>query len=413
MKALLLILLVCLACVTQARRITVKEDVSLKNAVQNAIAGDTIMVSAGRYKPGNLIIRVPLVLTGVNQPVLDGEGRFEVITVQTPGVTIRGFRIVHTGVSSIEDFAAIKVIAGHHVTIDNNLIEEAFFGIHLSNTDSARISNNIISHTEQPEESRVGNGIHLWKCQGAVITRNQITGHRDGIYFEFVTGSRVESNFSHHNLRYGLHFMFSHQDTYLNNRFESNGAGVAVMYTHHVTMIGNSFIRNWGPSAYGLLLKEIRDSEVSQNIFESNTMAIYMEGSSRITLSGNEFRTNGYAVRLQASCDDNHFARNNFKGNTFDLATNGSLVMNKLDHNYWDRYEGYDLNHDGIGDIAYHPANLFTLISERIPAAMVLWRSFTVYLMDRAEKAIPSLIPAGLQDTAPMMKSYDRLASTR
>ena len=35
-----------------------------------------------------------------------------------------------------------------------------------------------------------------------------------------------------------------------------NGAGVAVMYTHDVSMIGNTFSENSGSASYGLLLKD-------------------------------------------------------------------------------------------------------------------------------------------------------------
>ena len=68
------------------------------------------------------------------------------------------------------------------------------------------------------------------------ITGNRITGHRDGIYFEFVTHSLIRDNYSFQNVRYGLHFMFSNNDRYEGNTFRDNGAGVAVMYSNHIDM---------------------------------------------------------------------------------------------------------------------------------------------------------------------------------
>ena len=191
----------------------------------------------------------------------------------------------------------------------------------------------------------------MWKCEHITINNNTIKGHRDGIYFEFVTNSLITNNYSSGNLRYGLHFMFSHNDEYRNNTFINNGAGVAVMYTKGVKMIDNTFEHNWGSSSYGLLLKDIRDSFVTGNKFLKNSVGIYMEGSSRIEFKENTFNENGYAIKLQASCDDNNFLRNNFSANTFDIVSNGDLVLNKINSNYWDRYEGYDLNHDEIGDV--------------------------------------------------------------
>src|SRR5690606_1120057 len=230
---------------------------------------------------------------------------------------------------------------------------------------------------------------------------------RDGIYFEFVTNSLIVNNHSEGNIRYGLHFMFSHDDEYRNNAFVNNGAGVSVMYTKGVRMIDNTFSRNWGASSYGLLLKDIRDSFVTGNKFIENSTAIFMEGSSRIRFERNAFHRNGYAVRLQASCDDNVFSENNFSGNTFDIATNGKLVLNTVDGNYWDRYEGYDLDSDGNGDVPYRPVSMYSMVVERMPAAVLLWRSFLVFLIDRAEKAIPAITPENLIDNQPSMKPYD------
>ena len=137
------------------------------------------------------------------------------------------------------------------------------------------------------------------------------------------------------------------------NIFRNNGAGVSVMFTHGVKMLNNRFEDNWGDGSFGLLLKEISDSYISGNKFSNNTAGIYMEGASRIQIEGNLFQRNGWAMKIQASCMDVHVTRNNFLSNTFDIATNGVLVLNSFNHNYWDKYEGYDLNKDHVGDIAF------------------------------------------------------------
>ena len=133
-----------------------------------------------------------------------------------------------------------------------------------------------------------------------------------------------------------------------------------------------------------------------------------MEGTSRTKFEKNDFAKNGYAIRLQASCDENIFSENNFSANTFDFTTNGTMVLNTIDNNYWDRYQGYDLDKNGTGDVPYRPVNMYSMIVERIPAAVLLWRSFLVLLMDRAEKVIPVVTPENLKDNAPSMKPYDR-----
>ncbi len=379
---------------------------SIKSAIAAAEQGDTIEVFPGIYREGNIIIQKQIYLTGKNYPVLDGQSKYELLTIAAKHVTIEGFRIINSGRSSIEDLAGIKCLDAHHVTIRNNILDHTFFGIHLSNTNYSLISNNRL-HTQAANEYELGNGIHLWKCNHARITGNSISGHRDGIYFEFVTQSLIINNNSNKNMRYGLHFMFSNDDRYEYNTISNNGAGVAVMYSSHVTMLHNHFTQNWGASSYGLLLKDMRDSKVQFNEFTGNTSGIYMEGTSRILFEKNIFRANGWAIKLQASCDGNTFINNNFLSNTFDISTNGELVLNTIDNNYWDKYKGYDLDRDHVGDIPYFPVNIFTMVVDRVPAAMMLWRSFLVLLLDNAEKIVPAITPKNLKDHQPAMKPYD------
>lgn len=380
---------------------------SLKTAISNANAGDTIFVRSGHYKEGNVLITKSLVIIGEGSPIFDGEGKHEILTIRANDVTISGLKLINTGRGSINDIAAIKVSDSRRVRITGNILSKSFFGIHFSNTTDSWIINNQLQSFATGEHE-IGNGIHLWKCHNISIDNNTIEGHRDGIYFEFVTNSFITNNRSEKNLRYGLHFMFSHNDEYRNNSFINNGAGVAVMYTKNVKMYDNIFEHNWGGASYGLLLKDISDSEVINNTFLRNTIGIHLEGVSRTVFDKNNFRENGYAIRLQASSDENVFSQNNFFSNTFDVATNGTMVLNTIDGNYWDKYQGYDLNKDGVGDIPFRPVNIFAMIVERIPSAVLLWRSFLVLLLDRAEKVIPVATPENLKDNAPSMKPYDR-----
>lgn len=407
MKHLLTLAIVLTGFTGFASHITVSPGgTSLKKAVEMSKAGDTILVKQGTYREGNIVITKSITIIGQNFPVLDGDHKVEIFTVHANHVAISGLKFINTGIASINDLAAIKVLDSKNIRITNNRFENTFFGIHFSNSSESWIENNQLQ-SHAVAEHQIGNGIHLWKCHHVTIHNNIIKGHRDGIYLEFVTNSLITQNHSEGNIRYGLHFMFSHNNEYRKNKFVNNGAGVAVMYTTGVKMIDNTFDHNWGSASYGLLLKDIRDSYVSGNVFNENSTGIFMEGSSRIQFKENSFSRNGYAIKLQASCDDNTFTRNNFTANTFDLATNGSLVLNNVTGNYWDRYEGYDLNKDRIGDVPYHPVSMYSMIVEQMPAAVLLWRSFLVLLVDKAEKAIPAMTPENLKDELPSMNPYD------
>ena len=233
-------------------------------------------------------------------------------------------------------------------------------------------------------------------------------GHRDGIYFEFAKNCIIKNNYCEKNFRYGLHFMFSNDDVYTNNTFTNNGTGVAVMYSHGVHMFQNKFLNNWGDASYGLLLKDITNSIITGNTFSNNTIGINMDGSNRIYLEKNDFLKNGYALKIMANCQQDTFIHNNYSGNTFDVGTNGTLNNNTFAFNYWDKYEGYDLDKNKVGDVPYNPVSLYSVIIEKMPYAVILLRSFTVDMLDRAEKVIPSLVPETILDKSPEMVMIKR-----
>src|SRR5262245_58399743 len=389
-----------------ARKIVVGSNqsiTSLKKAVSIANDGDTILLNAGVYREGNIAITKSLSIIGIGNPVLDGESKYEILTVSGKDITISGITFRSSGYSALNDYASIKIIDASHITIEYNTIVNAYFAIHVSNTSYAVIRHNTIVGSPKSEQL-TGNGIHLWKSNHALIDGNHVQGHRDGIYFEFVSFSTVQNNLSENNIRYGIHFMFSNDDVYFNNTFRKNGAGVAVMYSKRVNMEWNHFENNWGASAYGILLKDISDSYIQHNTFFKNTTGLHLEGTSRMEIRQNLFKENGWAIKVQASCEDNNFHHNNFMGNSFDVGTNGTMVLNTFSNNYWDKYEGYDMNKDGVGDVAYHPVSMYSMIVEENPNSLILLRSFMVNLLDKAEKAIPTLTPENLVDEKPMLK---------
>jgi nitrous oxidase accessory protein len=377
--------------------------VSLQQTIDKTPAGDTIVLNGGRWEANNLTINKQLTLLGQNWPVIDGKHKYEMLDIIAPGVKIIGLVFENSGTSSYNDIAALRVKNTSNATIQNCRFVNNYFGIYIQRSTNVKIIGNVVQSNAMSEIVNA-NGIHCWKSDSLQIIGNTISGHRDGIYFEFVTNSLIKGNNSFGNVRYGLHFMFSHNDAYINNNFSSNGSGVAVMYTKHVKMLYNKFDNNWGNAAYAILMKDISDSYVEGNEFVKNTTGIFMEGSSRLKLYHNRFEQNGWAIRIQASCDDNVFSANDFIANSFDVATNGSLVLNKFESNYWDKYEGYDLNRDGTGDVPYRPISLFSMIIERNNASMMLYHSPIAALLDKAEQLIPSITPESFKDETPRMK---------
>jgi nitrous oxidase accessory protein len=375
---------------------------TIKSALAASKIGDTIFINKGVYKEGNLVVDKAVTLIGRNNPVLDGEFEHEVLSIKSDHVTVKGLTIQNSGRAVMSDPGGIKIYDANYVTIEGNTLLNNYFGVYLQYVKHCVVKNNLII-ASQHEENKSGNGIHAWKSDSIQIIGNLIKGHRDGIYFEFVKYSIVWRNRAHHNLRYGLHFMTSPNNAYISNVFRNNGAGVAVMFTREVVMINNTFEDNRGDATYGVLFKELSDCYLSGNKFIRNTTGIFLDGTSRMLMEKNLFKENGWAMRLQANCIDNRIENNSFLGNTFDVTTNGTLTLNTFDKNYWDKYEGYDLNKDKIGDVPYHPLSLYAVIIEKNPPAMLLFRSFMIGLLDKSEKILPSLTPENFVDKRPRM----------
>ena len=376
---------------------------TITEALEAADNGDRIRVLSGSYREGTITIDRSVELVGEGWPILDGENEHSILIVTADSVQIRGFVLRDSGFSHVRDYAAITVEETRGCRIENNRLEENFFGIFLARARDCLVRGNEI-HASATREATSGNGIHLWDVDRVQVEDNRITGHRDGIYLEFAKSAVIRGNVSEDNLRYGLHFMFSDESFYVNNIFRRNGAGVAVMYSREVIMSRNQFVDNWGSSAYGLLLKEVQDSLIEENLFRGNTIAVHSEGSDRLTFRMNQMERNGWAVKILSNSQDNLFTSNNFVDNTFDVITNSRRNPNTFDGNYWSQYRGYDLDGDGRGDLAHRPVRLFSFIVETKPVALILLRSFFVEILEVAERVLPVLTPEALADENPLMK---------
>jgi len=375
---------------------------SVGAAVAAARPYDTVVVEAGIYRGETVVVDRPLTLLGRPGAVLDGEGRRGLVVIEADSVAVLGLTLRNTGITFVDDRAALRVEKSRFCHIEGNVVEDAFFGIYLANAGDCLVKDNVLV-THADRETQAGNGIHLWYSTRITLQGNRIRGHRDGIYFEFVEDSRVQGNLSEDNLRYGLHFMFSDGCDYVGNTFRKNGAGVAVMYTKNVLMEDNDFDENRGGASFGLLLKEITDSRIAGNRFRRNSVGIHAEGASRLVVEGNDFVGNGWAIQVLANSDGSRFEANNFVANSFDVSTNSRRAYSTFSGNYWDRYAGYDRNRDGVGDVPFRPVRLFSLVVEQNEPALVLQRSLLVGLLDLAEQVLPVLTPENLVDERPSL----------
>lgn len=391
----------------QAREITVCPSCAcstIKSALEEAGAGDVLRIKTGTYREGNIVIEKPITLHGEDNVIIDGEKKDEIFTIRSSGVALRNLQIQNTGSSFSKDMAAVRLEKVKNCIVENCTVLSGYFGIYLSHAQRCIIRNNEVRGAAVSEFTS-GNAVHLWYCKNIVIEKNILHNHRDGIYLEFSDSCRIEKNHAEGNIRYGLHFMFSDNDIYRQNVFKKNQAGVAVMYSHHISMIENEFSYNWGAISYGLLLKEIKDGDISGNLFLQNTVGIFAESTDRMRITRNEFDNNGWALKIAGSCTENTFSENNFLSNSFELGTDARTNSNKYERNFWSKYSGYDLDRDGIGDVPHHPVDLFTYLVEQQPSSIILMRSLFLDLLNLSEKINPMLTPTALKDEQPLMQA--------
>ncbi|MDR7695340.1 nitrous oxide reductase family maturation protein NosD [Riemerella anatipestifer] len=377
---------------------------TIKSALQKANNGDTLMVYFGHYKEGNLNLDKSITLIGINYPVLDGEFRHEIVSFRSDYITLQGFKIINSGADEVRNIGAVRLYDSRFSVIRNNIFQNNYFGITVQRGERCLIENNKITTNRGISQESIGDGIHVWSSNEIWIKRNFISGHKDGIYLEKTSNSFIFKNLSLKNKRYGLHFMFSHNNVYTANVFRQNEAGVAVMYSRNVEMSYNKFLNNKGENVYGLLLKDLSFSKIKHNTFQNNSVGVFMDGSSKIDFYYNEFKDNGWGLRINANCIENKLFNNNFIANIFDVSTSGSIFLNTFKNNYWDKYEGYDIDKDGVGDIPFYPLSLYAVISEQNPMIMILFGTFFVELMNRSEKLMPSLTPDSFVDETPLIK---------
>ena len=200
---LVAVALLALVALTAAQAVWGQETAfDLAAAVADAAPGATIYVPAGIHA-GPLVIDKPLTLVGEGMPVIQGTGEGNVVEITAPDVTLRGFVVRGTGISLDKEDSAITVGA-RHVTLEENVVEDALFGIYLHNAPESVLRGNQISGKDLPI-SRRGDGIKIWYSANSLVEDNVVRDSRDVVIW-FAPGTTVRRNTMDHN-RYGIHFM--------------------------------------------------------------------------------------------------------------------------------------------------------------------------------------------------------------
>jgi parallel beta-helix repeat protein len=132
--------------------------------------------------------------------------------------------------------------------------------------------------------------------------------------------------------------------------FES---GINFNSTSNNTLSENSIIAN---SLYNIYLYKSSNNSICKNNLTASYYAIMLTESDGNIVIGNNIRDNYNGIGIHQSAS-NEFFHNNLANNTFQVHFTPSILADFWDDgfegNYWNDYQGLDLNQDGLGDSAY------------------------------------------------------------
>ena len=389
---------------------------SLAAAMAAAQPGDTILIAGPRVFHEHLVVTKPLLLLGTNAPVIDGDGVGTPLLLRAGGAAVRGVIVRNGG----HDLGALDCgirLEASRLAVERCRVEGGGFGIYLRGADRACIRDNVVLGDRSLPPPQRGNGIHLWKARDNIITGNVVRETRDGVYLSYADRNLLASN-RIEQTRFGIHYMYSHYNRLEDNDLRANAVGAALMFARECLVAGNRAVAN---RRHGVLLLQVEHSRVCGNVVLGQNRGFFVQQAVQDRFEGNVIAENDIGVYLSNGSEDNRFVGNAFVHNTaqvwlppelFDAAgLAGNTFAERGRGNYWSDYTGSDLDHDGVGDTAYHQTDLFGYLVERYPAVRLFALSPAATLLRKGEELLPLLEAPGLTDPCPLMQPPGRAAA--
>ena len=376
---------------------------TLQAAIDSADNGDTLELQAGIYT-GGVIIDRSLSVTGQPGSVVDGTGEGHVIRVTAPDVVIRGITLRNSGDSlETEDSGIFVTDQGDRALIEGNHFEDNLIGVNLKGPDDAVVRKNIITGSQFHRMNDRGNGVYLWNSPGSRIEENDIRYGRDGI---FVTTSHHNTfrNNRFRDMRFAIHYMYTHDSLIAGNVSLRNHSAWALMYSDRLMVTGN---RSDGDRDRGLFLNFVNSSTLKDNRVSGGVeKCVFIYNTNMNTFSGNHFEGCDIGIHFTAGSEQNKIFGNAFIGNRTQVKYVGTRHI-EWSHegygNYWSDNPAFELNDDGISDRAYRPNSLVDQVVWQYPSAKLLLGSPAMQMLRWAQSEFPALHPGGVRDSAPLM----------
>ncbi len=395
----------------------------LQHAVDTAVAGTVLNVAPGVHHV-HLVLDRSVTLNGQPGAILDGDGQGDVVRIRASGVTVRNLTIRNSGRDLTAMNAGIYVEKGvDGAVIENNRIQDILFGVYLDGPQHVQVLDNVITGIAELRVPDRGDGIHLWNDAWCVIKGNDVSVMRDGIY-DYVSHDDLIADNHIHDVRYGVHQMYTQREVLQGNISSNNVAGMALMSSDHMRVAGNHIFNN---SSYGILFNYVTYSDIDGNEIHDITgdrgdgeqavdggegKALFVYNSEFNQIHANTLTHSTIGVHITAGSQDNKVYGNAFVNNR----TQVKYVQNVFDEwsldgkgNYWSNYLGWDLDGDGIGDVPFRPNDGVDVLLWKYPSARALMSSPSILLLRYVQRAFPVFTPPNVQDSHPLMGIPEKL----
>ncbi len=379
--------------------VRVPADTPLQPLVDSTAAGTVLCLAPGHYE-GPLEIHRSLTLQGPATAVLASDGQGTTLRLLADSAAIEGFTVEGSG-RRYDKMDAAVYLKGRALTVRNLTVRDALFGIVVEQSEGVTIAaNQVFGLADLPVGVR-GDGIRLWEVRHSLIVGNHLEDSRD-ILVWYSPGNRITHN-TVVGSRYATHFMYSDDCVVDSADYRQNIVGVFVMYSRGVTLVGNTIADNAVADGMGLGVKESGNLTVVDNRFVHDHDCLYLDTSpfrkgDTVLVHGNTFARCDAAVTFHSSERHNTFTDNAFQDNQIHVAVEGRGTARDVvwEGNYFDDYQGYDLDGDGRGDVAYELRSLSEQLVQGHPRLAFFRGTIALALLDVAARVFPLLQPETL-----------------
>ncbi|MDO5614301.1 MAG: nitrous oxide reductase family maturation protein NosD [Paracoccus sp. (in: a-proteobacteria)] len=380
---------------------------ALRQAIAGSSPGDVLMLEPGLHQ-GPVTIEHQLTLQGQPGAQIDGGGQGSVIFVTAEGVTIRGLHLTGSGNSHQEiDSGVLLTRTAHGAVVEDNLLEGNLYGVDVHGARDSMVRNNTIIGRRDFRMNSRGNGVYIWNAPGTQIIGNTMRYGRDGIFTNSSRRNVFRDNLMY-DLRFAVHYMYTHDSEVSGNVSVGNHLGFAMMFSDRVTITNNLSIND---RDHGVMLNYANGADVAGNLVRGGPeKCTFIYNAHRNLIAGNRFEGCDIGIHFTAGSERNALTGNAFIGNRTQVKYVGTRDIEwSLDGrgNYWSDHAVFDLNGDGIADSRFRPNDLMDHILWSQPAAALLTGSPAVQLIRWSQANFPATLPGGVVDSFPLTRPVE------